>query len=157
MGVDVGGPDGEVDDAEYIYVAPRWGIGISDPKGGDAWYRGNFELLIEGAFLVDVEPRAGFGAGVTPLIKYNFLPKGKVIPFFEIGVSLLYTDLDLEGRSDGFNFAPQGGLGLHYFMSERTALTGEVRFHHISNAGIQNPNVGVNSILFLIGVSTFLK
>jgi hypothetical protein len=147
----------EVNDLQYIYAAPRWGIGISDPKGGESWYRGNFELVFEGAFMYNFEPKSGFGAGATGLVRYNFLRESKVIPFFEIGASLLYIDMDIADRSDGFNFAPQGGFGFHYFFSERTAFTGEARFHHISNAGIGFPNTGINSILFLIGVSTFLE
>jgi lipid A 3-O-deacylase len=152
-----GGVSQEVDDVQYIYVAPRWGIGISDPKGGDAWYRGNFELVLEGAFMYNIEPKSGFGAGATGLIRYNFLPESTFIPFVELGGSLLYIDMNLDGRPDGFNFAPQGGVGWHYFVSERTAVTGELRFQHISNAGIESPNVSINSLLFLMGFSIFLQ
>lgn len=147
---------GELDDVRYIYLAPRWGIGISDPMGGAAWYRGNFELLGEGAVLFNREPKNGFAGGITALVRYNFLPGGKFIPFVEGGAGILDLDFDLEGRSDGFNFSPQAGLGFHYFVSQRTAFTGEWRWHHISNADIEKPNRGINSSLFLIGISVFL-
>ncbi|MFQ5802420.1 MAG: acyloxyacyl hydrolase, partial [Candidatus Methylomirabilales bacterium] len=44
-----------------------------------------------------------------------------------------------------------------YFLSEQTALTGEWRWLHISNADTRMPNAGINSSLFLIGVSFFLE
>jgi len=147
----------ELQEVKYVYVAPRWGIGISDPLGGDAWYRGNFELLAEGAFYIPFEPKDGFGGGITAIFRYNFLPKGPLIPFLEVGPGILITDFGLDDRADGFNFTFQAGLGFHFFLSERTALTAEGRFHHISNAGIEDQNRGLNSVMVLIGVTTFLK
>ncbi|MCZ6551550.1 MAG: acyloxyacyl hydrolase [candidate division NC10 bacterium] len=149
--------DDELRDVRYIYAAPRWGIGISDPMGGDAWYRGNLELLAEGTFIVNFEPKGGFGAGLTALFRYNFLPEGKFIPFVEAGGGILFLDMDFMNRSDDLNFNPQAGLGFHYFISERTAFTGEWRWQHISNGGIKEPNRGINSSLFTIGVSIFLE
>ncbi|MFQ5990136.1 MAG: acyloxyacyl hydrolase [Candidatus Methylomirabilales bacterium] len=35
-------------------------------------------------------------------------------------------------------------------------MTAEWRLHHISNAGSNDPNNGINSSLFLVGLSTFL-
>ncbi len=147
----------DLQEVKYVYVAPRWGIGISDPLGGDAWYRGNFELLAEGAFYIPFEPTDGFGGGITAIFRYNFLPEGRLIPFVEAGPGILSTDFDLQNHVDGLNFVFQAGLGFHCFLSERTALTAEGRFHHISNAGIADPNRGLNSVMFLIGVTTFLK
>ncbi|MGH7381211.1 MAG: acyloxyacyl hydrolase [Candidatus Methylomirabilales bacterium] len=147
----------ELREVKYVYVAPRWGIGISDPLGGDAWYRGNFELLVEGAFYIPFEPTDGFGGGISAIFRYNFLPKGLLIPFVEVGPGILITDFGLEDRADGFNFTFQTGLGFHFFLAERTALTAEARFHHISNAGIDDPNRGLNSVMVLIGVTIFLK
>lgn len=152
-----GGGSTEVDEVQQIYVAPRWGIGISDPIGGDSWYRGNFEVVLEGAFMYNFEPKSGLGAGASGLIRYNFLPESLFIPFVNLGGSLLYINMDLEGRPDGFNFGLIGGVGTHYFIAERTAVTGEVRWFHISNAGIESPNVSVNTVMFLIGVTAFLQ
>ena len=151
------GGDDELRDVQYIYFAPRWGIGISDPMGGDAWYRGNVELVAEGAFLFNLEPKDGFAGGITAMFRYNFLPGGAFIPFLQAGVGILSLDFDLKNRSDGLNFTAQPGFGFHYFVSDRTAFTGEWRYHHISNANIEKPNLGINSSLFLIGITTFLR
>ena len=144
-------------DLQFLYLAPRWGIGLSDPIGGNSWYRGNFELILEGTFLYSFEPKSGIAGGLTPLIRYNFLAGDRLVPFAQLGAGILVLDFDLRRQADGFNFTLQSGLGFHYFLSERTALTGEWRYHHISNAGINRPNIGINGSVVLFGVTVFLK
>lgn len=158
FGLPIGGSKGtESEDVQYAYLAPRWGIGISNPLGGDAWYRGNFELLVEGSFFFNHEPKSGTAAGGAAILRYNFLSGDTFIPFLEAGAGIISLDFDLDTQADGLNFTTQGGLGFHYFFSERTALTGGWRFLHISNAGINSPNVGINTSLFLVGVSYFFN
>ena len=154
----VGGTDGhELEDIQFIYATPRWGIGISDPLGGRSWYRGNFELLFEGTFLYMFEPKSGIAGGIAPGLRYNFLTNTRFIPFFFAGVGFIALDADLARQSDGLNFIVQSGIGLHYFITQRTALTGEWRFHHISNASIHDRNAGINSSLFMLGLTFFLR
>ena len=31
---------GDLRDLQFLYLAPSWGIGLSDPIGGNSWYRG---------------------------------------------------------------------------------------------------------------------
>jgi opacity protein-like surface antigen len=158
LAIPIGGTaGGDLEDVQFIYFAPRWGVGLGDPVGGDAWYRGNFDFLVEGAFLYEVEPRDGWAAGLTLMFRYNFLPGGNFVPFVEAGAGFVVLDFDLEDQADGVNFTPQAGLGFHYFVSERTAVTGEWRFHHISNAGTEEPNRGINDSLFLVGLTIFLE
>jgi lipid A 3-O-deacylase len=152
-----GGRGTELEDVQFLYVAPRWGVGISNPIGGNSWVRGNFEFVLEGAFYYIFEPKDGVAGGVTPLIRYNFLTGGRLIPFVQFGVGLLALDANLKPQSDGLNFTPQGGVGMHYFISDRTSITGEWRLHHISNASIHENNLGINSSLFMIGLTYFLR
>lgn len=107
--------------------------------------------MIEGTLLYAFEPGDGVAGGVTPLIRYNFLAGDRFIPFVQGGAGILALDFNLRRQSDGVNFTPQGGLGFHYFVSARAALTWEWRYHHISNAGIRRPNMGINSSLLLLG------
>ena len=158
LALPVGGTDGpELEDIQFVYATPRWGIGISDPLGGRSWYRGNFELVLEGTFLYMFEPKSGIAGGIAPGLRYNFLTNTRFIPFFHAGVGFIALDADLGRQADGLNFIVQSGLGLHYFISQRTALTGEWRFHHISNANVHDRNAGINSSLFMLGVTFFLR
>jgi lipid A 3-O-deacylase len=158
LALPIGGTDApEMEDIEFAYVTPRWGIGISDPLGGRSWYRGNFEFVLEGTFLYMSEPKSGIVGGIAPGLRYNFLTGTRFIPFFFAGVGFIALDADLARQSDGLNFILQSGVGLHYFISQQTALTGEWRFHHISNASIHDKNAGINSSLFMLGVTFFLR
>jgi lipid A 3-O-deacylase len=147
----------EMEDIQFVYVTPRWGIGLTDPLGGRSWYRGNFELVLEGTFLYMFEPKSGIAGGIAPGLRYNFLTGTRFIPFFHAGIGFIALDADLPRQSDGLNFILQSGVGLHYFVSQSTALTGEWRFHHISNASIHDRNAGINSSLLMLGLTFFLR
>jgi hypothetical protein len=54
----------------------------------------------------------------------------------------------VQGQSLRVNFNPQVGLGAE--MGERWLLT--LRVHHLSNAGLSSPNVGVNSVLGMLAL-----
>ena len=158
LALPIGGTDSpEMEDIQFVYATPRWGIGISDPLGGRSWYRGNFELVLEGTFLYMFEPNPGIVGGISPGLRYNFLTNTRFIPFFHAGVGFIALDADLDRQDDGLNFIVQSGVGLHCFISQHTALTGEWRFHHISNAGIHGKNSGINSSLFMVGLTLFLR
>jgi hypothetical protein len=146
-----------MEDIQFVYTTPRWGIGLTDPLGERSWYRGSFELLLEGTFLYMFEPKSGIAGGIAPGLRYNFLTGTRFIPFFHAGVGFIALDADLPRQSDGLNFILQSGVGLHYFISQSTALTGEWRFHHISNASIHERNAGINSSLFMLGLTLFLR
>lgn len=152
-----GSNNGNLKEIRYAALVPHWGVGLTDPFGVGSWYQGNLDLLVEGAALFEYHPEHGFAGGGTLMFRYNLLQYERVVPFAEIGAGLVGTDLDLKEQSDGFNFSVQGGLGCYYFVWPRLAVTAEWRFHHISNADLRNPNSGINSSLFLVGTSFFLR
>jgi hypothetical protein len=153
----LGSNDGNLKEIRYATVIPRWGIGLGDPLAVSSWYEGNFDLLVEAPMLFEYHPEHGFAGGGTLMLRYNFLQLERVVPFIEGGAGVLGTDLDLKEQADGFNFSLQAGLGFHFFVLPRVAITAESRFHHISNAGLRNPNSGINDCLFLIGTSFFVR
>jgi hypothetical protein len=145
----------DAEDLRFTGLVPRFGLGLSDPLASGSWYGGNLELLVEGALLAAYEPKGGYSIGANLLFRYNFLSWRRLVPFVEIGAGLAYLELDLDSQSDGLGFSPQGGLGCHWLLSPRVALTLSWRLHHLSNAGIYNDNVGVNNSLLLVGFSYF--
>jgi hypothetical protein len=52
------------------------------------------------------------------------------------------------------NFTTGGALGLHFLRSKYNIST-EVRFMHISNAGMTTLNPGINTIQFRLGFGRF--
>jgi hypothetical protein len=155
-GLGIGGSAGnDAEDVRFAGLVPRWGVGLSDPVGAGSFYHGNLELLIEGALLFAYGPHGGWLGGANAVLRYNLLGWGRAVPFVELGAGAAYVDLELDSQSDGLGFTPQGGLGLHWVLSEHASLTTAWRLHHVSNAGIYDENVGVNDSLLLIGVTWF--
>ncbi|MCH9698220.1 MAG: acyloxyacyl hydrolase [Gammaproteobacteria bacterium] len=147
--------DGDGKNVEYVAILPQLGIGLSDVVGGTSWYRGNLDAVFEGEFLAGYEPNSGYSAGLSLLLRYNFLYSEQWVPYLELGGGIGYLDFDLRNQADGLIFYPQAGLGLHYFFTDNMSVDLGWRFHHMSNANTELPNNSINSSLLLFGFSWF--
>jgi len=58
-------------------------------------------------------------------------------------------------HSSHFNFTPEIGLGVAFFLAPKRALTLGYKLHHISNAGVGRSNPGMNSHVIYAGFSFF--
>lgn len=109
------------------------------------------------------------GVSLTPVIfRWNFLTGSRHLqPWFQGAGGIIYTThkfppdlLVPHGTSGGtsvFNFTPQGGGGLHYFIRPRRSIDFGVNAIHISSASLGDRNPGVNaSLQFQMGY-TFWK
>ena len=96
-----------------------------------------------------------YGAGLSPFgFKLNFLPQSWIQPFIDASVGFLYFQRDIPvPDSSRFNFTPEAGLGVQFFLAPNYALTLGYKFHHISNAGISQNNPGMNSHVIYAGFS----
>jgi hypothetical protein len=139
-----------------VEFVPRLGIGVTDALGGDAWYRGNVEVLFEGALLFNTEPHYGTASGVGTTLRYNFLKGLRLVPYLDANFGVIGLDFDLKRQADGFNFNVGFGAGSHWFISDRMAVTTDVRWQHISNAETKQINGGINTILMLLGFTYFI-
>jgi opacity protein-like surface antigen len=116
---------------------------------------GNLEADLElfGAEQVDPDFRQVFGGAAQ--LRYDFALGSRLVPFLLFGLGLSETDIYGRDLSTLFEFAVEVGAGAHWFLSERTAFTGEWRWFHLSNASIELPNHGTNTQVLLLGVSFF--
>jgi lipid A 3-O-deacylase len=139
-----------------LYVLPRIGM-VLTPEVGKGFFAGNLELLLEPLYAHYFKPFGASAAGGSLVFKYNFLSFGRWMPYWDFGLGMLWTNLAprIPEQSTQFNFVMESGPGLHYFVTERVALTIGVRFHHISNADIGDRNLGLNSTLAYAGISMF--
>jgi len=116
---------------------------------------GNPGWIVEAVPLISIgqEPRA-LGGGISLLFRYVL--RGRVVrPFLELGLGCLWTDTDVPPGDSDFNFTPQGGIGVKHLWSPRWGVDAEARFHHISNNGMTERNLGFNSVVILLGLSYF--
>ena len=108
------------------------------------------------------------GATVTPIIlRWNFTRGRRVMPWAQAAGGLLWTNHKYPAYGQGpvnlindgpnadasvFNFTPQGGLGVHYFVRPRQSLDLSANGVHISSASLGDRNPGVNaSVQFSLG------
>jgi opacity protein-like surface antigen len=128
---------------------------FTDVMARGKWYGGNFELLVELFGGEQFKPNDRYFIGLTPLIRYNFATGSRWVPFVEGGAGVSSTNIDGPDLTGNFQFNIQVGAGIHYFLSDRTALTVQYRWLHFSNADTRLPNNGTNTEMFEVGVSWF--
>jgi hypothetical protein len=146
---------GRAANVHFAPLLPQLGYTVTDVHGPFP-VRGSLELILEPTFLITTSPSTSFGEGASLLFRYNFVTGTRWVPFFDLGLGILHWNLRLPSiLLSQFNFTLQGGPGLHYFATNHLAITGQVRLHHISNGGLESPNIGINSSVYLLGVSYF--
>jgi lipid A 3-O-deacylase len=145
-----------VEGVDGFHLLPHFGYVLTD-EHGPSWVRGNFELL-GGPTLVHLSSHSASSTagGVSLLARWIFAPSPTVRPYLEFGGGVLAGQLDFRQTNCDVNYNFQGGPGVLIFVSERTAITVGYRFHHLSNGGRCDKNLGLNSSLFTVGISHFL-
>ena len=146
----------------YTQTDLRIGKMLDKPTKWRFFPRGNLEALIE-LSSSDIYGRFGnYFIGATLLLRYNVVKPGwKIVPYVQIGLGLIYTDVYKDNSQDtignDINFTPQVSLGLRYLINEKLSIDAEAMFHHISSGSkvLNNTdrNHGLNSFGALIGVT----
>lgn len=163
VGVVVGGMlpvrmmDAQSSKLNGVALHPSWQIAFTDPIG-EGWWRGSIALGVEAALLGFTQPTGAYGVGITPKLIYTLASFGRLKPYLEGGGGPLWTNFDgcIPEQGSDFNFLVWGGAGATYDLTARWALNAGVRFSHISNAGADSPNRGLNYLLPFVGVSAKL-
>jgi hypothetical protein len=124
---------------------------IFDDLGSD-WYQGFHSILVELPVHLVVSPDESAMVGVNFLAAYTFTADERWRPYIFGGGGPVYSFADIDGMGADLNGNYQFGVGLEYPLSDARQLLVELRFHHISNAGSEDPNVPLNSGKFLVGV-----
>jgi hypothetical protein len=142
-----------------IWVAGlRYGWVLTKPLG-PGFLKGKFEYSIDvvPAYLIFQPVSTAYGAGLNPVnLKWNFATRGHVVPYLELSGGTLFTTHEVPPGTSTVNFTSAAAFGAH-FLGERHPLTLEARYLHISNAGLTNPNPGVNTVEVRLGVGRFRK
>ncbi|MBJ6748719.1 acyloxyacyl hydrolase [Geomonas anaerohicana] len=123
---------------------------------GSAWRMDNcpntLRFKVEAAIGSTLTPKSDIMASVNMLaVKYPFGLTGKVLPYGEAGIGIIYTQFRVEGQGLHFNFNPLLGLGLELPQQDGKNIFGAVRLHHLSNGELYHENRGVNSVVLQVG------
>jgi hypothetical protein len=137
-------------------IGARYGWILTDAHG-PGFLRGRFEYAVDVVplFLVMQTSNTAYGFGVNPFaLKWNFAAHGSVVPYVDIGGGTLFTNVKVPEGTSHANFTTSGALGVH-FVRGKYNWSAEVRYMHISNAGISRPNPGINTIQVRLGLGRF--
>jgi hypothetical protein len=144
----------------FAPIDVRLGCMLYSPCPDDCCLRGNVEALLE---LTAAPIFYGFGniiVGPTILLRYNFVqPDWRLVPYLQAGGGFIYNDAyrDHSQRALGQagEFYLQATGGLHFLLSSRCSLDIEGGYLHISNAGTNERNGGINALGGSLGMTYF--
>lgn len=159
--------ESEAEDRQFFLAAFRYGRTLAANKSLALQYVAHaFPLVAATGVILDRSDDGGttvfergtaYGIGVTPVgLQLDFMNGSKVHPFIYVngGISKFNRPVPTE-RSGDVAFIGEGGGGIRVFTSNRRALTFGLVLHHISNAGLESTNRGMNQLVFHAGFSFF--
>lgn len=151
------GLNGTTSDTGVWNLGVRYGWVLTDEVGPGP-LRGRFEYAVDvvPVFLLTQQNGTAYAFGLDPVaLKWNFASR-RVIPYAELDGGLLFSNTQVPPGTSRVNFTPQGAVGVHFPRSKYN-WSAEVRFMHISNAGLATPNPGINTIQVRIGFGRFTQ
>ena len=137
---------------ETIDLVPRYNHVIFDDIGS-GWYRGFHSILVEVPVHFVVSPDVSSMIGMNFLACYTFTAGQEIHPYLFGGGGPVYSFADVPGMGAEWNGNYQFGIGMEYEMAQNYNLLLEVRYHHISNGGSEEPNDPLNSCKLLVGIA----
>jgi hypothetical protein len=136
----------------------RYGWVLSNIHG-PAFLKGRFEYAMDAVplYLIFQPANVAYGVGLNPLnLKWDFIAHRRVSPYMELSGGTLFTTHEVPTRTSAVNFTPSAAFGVH-LLRERWAWTIEGRYLHISNAGLDRANPGLNTFEVRLGLGKFRK
>jgi hypothetical protein len=143
-------------DTGAFNVGARYGWILTDPHL-PGFLRGRFEYAVDAVpvFFAFQPANTAYGAGFDPLgLKWNFERHGRLSPYLELTGGVLFTNHDVPTGANTVNFMDQAALGTH-ILGAKYNWSIELRYMHISNAGLATPNPGVNTVQVRLGIGKF--
>lgn len=152
------GLNGSTSDTGVWNLGVRYGWVLTDAIGPGP-LRGRFEYAVDvvPVFLLTQRNGTAYGFGVNPFaLKWNFVSRQALAPYAEVGGGTLFSNTQVPPGTSRVNFTTSAAFGLHFLRSKYN-WSAEVRFMHISNAGLATPNPGINTVQFRLGLGRFTE
>ena len=140
---------------DLALLSLSYGHMLGSVVGSNHWYRGNWEGRLELFAGGQFSPESDPFVGLTPHVRYNFATGTRWIPFADFGAGVTASGVGPPDQSGTFEFNLQANVGTHLFVRDNVALTFEAGFLHMSCAGLHDPNLGVNTVKGMLGMTWF--
>ncbi len=149
LGLQSGYLFGVTNNAAAVTFMPRVGrmlwVGAGEQPGA-------VSFGIEGIFTHFYASNSAMELGGGPYLRYRWV-RPWVQPYAEVGVGMLYNDLKHYSLSSRLLFSVNGAVGVEIPVADRFGITMGYRFRHISNAGQDEVNPGLNTNIICAGVT----
>ena len=136
---------GQGDSATMGRIGLQWNHGKQWLKGNQ-WHLGGYWDLAVGHWRRDALPSQNSNLseiGITPVLRLQ--PNDGRGFYGEAGIGVhLLSKTQLGGKRFGTSFQFGNHIGVGYRFGEKSALDLGLRYQHLSNAGIKQPNNGIN-------------
>ena len=140
---------------DLALISLTYGHMLGHAQGEGHWYRGNLEFRLELFTGAQFSPSSEWLVGLAPHLRYNFATGTRWIPFLDGGAGVTATGIGPPDLSGIFEFNLQVGAGVQWFLKQNVALSLEARYVHWSCAGLSKPNLGLNGVTGMLGLSFF--
>jgi hypothetical protein len=138
---------GGTQDTNVWNAGVRYGWILTEPHL-PGFLSGRFELAVDAvpAFAVFQKANTAFGFGLNPVgFKWIFATRGHVAPYLELNGGTLFTTHDVPAGISTVNFTTGAAFGVYFLRDHAWSL--DVRYMHISDAGLTRLNPGLNTVL----------
>ena len=119
--------------------------------------RGQFEYAVDAVpvFVIFQKTSTAYGVAANPFVLvWNFDARGRFVPYVDLDGGVLFTNTQVPAGTSRINFTPSAALGVRY-LAKKLTWTADVRLVHISNAGLNAINPGINTVQLRVGVGWF--
>ncbi|MEM6316773.1 MAG: acyloxyacyl hydrolase [Bacteroidota bacterium] len=137
-----------------LFLTARFGIYNFPSKK-----RAQFSVFGEPQFTFHDAPSSfanSFELGINFGVRYQlpFSDKNGLLASISAGPHHLSLETTLQAR--GFLFSDNFEVGYYHQINEQWRVTVKPRFRHLSNAGLQSPNIGIDNFFLMVGVFSVL-
>ena len=156
-GIITGYGKGDVKEGNYEPVLLIWHLGcdlkrfIPELKN----YSGTFLVYLEPQINPVFERETDLEFGVCVGLKYMHPITDGISAYIFGSVGPHYITVQTTTQANGFIFSDTIGAGFSFFLTKKSSLNLGYRFRHMSNAGIKEPNEGINTHFGTIGYSVY--
>lgn len=150
FGISTGWGSGELkrqDDYNLIPLYFQFGFDIAKPFGG------KLKFILEPFLNTIVSPDSNVEIGNDFVLRYSYPIVQKINLYIDFGLGMMFASQHTSEQSTQFNFTEQGGGGISYAFSKNKSINFGYRFRHFSNAGIKEPNKGIDMDFLLCGIT----
>ena len=118
-------------------------------------YQGKLSFFIEPQYNPVLNSGDDYEVGLGLGLQYLYPVTDKLSTYVRAGISPHYIAIEKIKRhqENGFLFSDLVGAGIYYHLTESSAINFGCWLRHLSNAGFEKPNDGINSVFGVIGYS----